>query len=64
MAVSPALIAALIHQVALPEILAWLKSRQGNTITDADILAKLQKDTAEGIAIGEAWLAAHQNPTP
>lgn len=61
---NPALIAALIHQVALPEILAWLKSRQGTTITDADILAKLEKDTAEGIAIGEKWLASHPNPTP
>lgn len=58
---NPALIAALIHNIALPEILAWLRSRKdsGQIITDADIIAKLQLDADEGIAIGEAWLAAH-----
>ena len=56
---SPALIAALIHELALPEILDWLRSRNGEQITDADIIEKLQLDTASGIAIGEAWLAAH-----
>lgn len=58
---NPALIAALIHNIALPEILAWLRSRKdsGQIITDADIIAKLQLDADEGIAVGEAWLAAH-----
>lgn len=62
---NPALIAALIHNVAIPEIIAWLKSRRdsGTTITDADIIAKLQVDADAGIAVGEAWLDAHpKNP--
>lgn len=58
---NPALIAALIHNVAIPEIITWLKSRSeaGEPIDDAAIIEKLQMDADAGIAIGEAWLAAH-----
>lgn len=58
---NPALIAALIHNIAIPEIVAWLRSRRdaGATITDEDIIAKLKLDANAGIAVGEAWLAAH-----
>jgi hypothetical protein len=58
---TPALIIALIEQVGIPELMAWLKSRHdaGQTIDDAAILEKLQMDTAEGIRIGQAWLDAH-----
>jgi len=55
---NPALIAALVQQVALPELMAWLASRKGTTLTDADIIAKLGVDEAAGIAQGEAFLAA------
>ena len=60
----PRLIAALIHNLALPELLSWLHSRQqaGTPLTDADVLAKLQLDADNGIAIGEAWLAQHPRP--
>lgn len=58
---NPALIAALIHNFALPEILAWLKSRKdaNQEIDDAAIIEKLQMDADHGIAVGEAWLDAH-----
>jgi hypothetical protein len=56
-AVSTALIAALIQQVALPELVSWLKGRNGQPITDADIIAKLGVDIDTGIATGEAFLA-------
>lgn len=58
---TPALLAALIQQVAIPELLSWLKSRQAANapIDDAAILEKLQMDADAGIAAGNAWLAAH-----
>jgi hypothetical protein len=61
MGTSASLIAALISQLALPELLDWLRSRTaaGSTITDADIIAKLQVDTEEGIRIGTNWLTAN-----
>lgn len=57
-AVSTALLAALIQQVAVPELVGWLKSRNGKPIDDAAILEKLGVDEDTGIAIGEAFLAA------
>ncbi len=59
----PLLIAALIQQFAIPELLAWLKSRKdaGQTITDADIIAKLGADADQIIADADAWLASHPN---
>lgn len=57
----PALIAALIQNVAIPELLSWLKSRQesGQPIDDAAILAKLNADADAVIAKGRAYLDAH-----
>lgn len=54
------LLAILIEQVGAPELLNWLRSRNGQPITDADIIQKLATDTALGQQIGQAWLAAHQ----
>ena len=56
-----ALLAALINQIAIPELTAWLRSRAtaGQTVTDADVIQKLVTDTNIGEQIGNAWLAAH-----
>lgn len=57
-----ALLLALINDVALPELAAWLRARHAagaSTITDADVLAKLATDTDFIITAGNAWLAAH-----
>jgi hypothetical protein len=61
---NPALLAALINQIAIPEITAWLRARHaaGQSLTDADVLQKLITDTDLGIRIGEQWLAAHPAP--
>jgi hypothetical protein len=61
--VNPALIAALIQQMAVPELVGWLKARAaaGKPITDADILVKLGVDADTGIAIGQKYLDAHPN---
>lgn len=56
---NPMLLAILIQQVAIPELTAWLASRNGASLTDADVIAKLAKDTQLGEQIGTAWLAAH-----
>lgn len=58
---NPELIAALIQQVAIPEILAWLKRLRdnGETLDDAAILAKLNMDADAVIARGRAWLDTH-----
>lgn len=64
---NPALLAALINQIAIPELTAWLRSRHaaGQGVTDADVIQKLITDANMGESIGEAWLAAHPaNPTP
>ena len=60
---NPGLLAALINQIALPELTNWLRSRHeaGQTITDADIIAKLAADTDLGIKIGSDWLS--KNPS-
>jgi hypothetical protein len=61
--VNIALLVALIQNLAIPELMTWLKSRQeaGDTIDDAAILEKLKVDTDEGIRIGQAWLDAHKD---
>lgn len=63
---NPALLAALINQIAIPELTTWLRTRHaaGQTLTDADILQKLSTDTNLGEQIGEAWLAAHPVTPP
>ena len=56
-----ALLLALLNEIALPELTAWLRARHaaGQTVTDADVIAKLVTDTNIGEQIGLAWLAAH-----
>lgn len=58
---NPALIAALINSVAIPELTTWLRSLHdaGTPLTDAVIIQKLSTDTQFGIMAGTAWLAAH-----
>lgn len=58
---NPSLLIALITQIAIPELAAWLKSRSdaGQTVDDAAILEKLQLDGAEVQAIADKWLADH-----
>lgn len=58
---NPALVVALLQQVAIPELLAWLKSRHeaGQPLDDAAILEKLGLDADAGIAAGQAWLDQH-----
>ncbi len=59
---NPLLLAALIEQVAIPELVNWLHSRSaaGQSIDDAAILEKLKMDVDQGNAIGQAWLDAHR----
>lgn len=57
-----ALLLALITQIGIPELEAWLRSLRGGgqqTLTDADVLAKLAQDTKFIEDIGNAWLAQH-----
>jgi len=58
------LLAALINQVAVPELTRWLASLHAAStpLTDADVLAKLASDTNLGETVGLAWLAAHPAP--
>lgn len=58
---SPLLLAALIQQVAVPELTRWLQSlhASGTPLTDAAIIQKLASDTNLGEQIGLAWLASH-----
>jgi hypothetical protein len=58
---NPVLLAALIDQVAIPELVRWLSSlhASGTPVTDAVIIQKLASDTNLGETIGLAWLAAH-----
>ncbi len=58
-----AIVAALIEQVAIPEILAVIRAHYnatGHLPTDAEVIAALGTDADAGIATGRAWLAAHQ----
>ena len=50
------IIAALITNTLVPEILAFLKSRQGTIPTEAELQARLLEVTARSIAVGEAFL--------
>jgi len=58
---SPTLLAALLQQFALPEIMAWLHElhSQGRVVTEAEALAKLNTDIDSGNAAGLAFLQAH-----
>lgn len=61
---NPNLLALLIDQVAIPELTRWLASRNGASLTDADVIQKLATDTALGEQIGKAWLAANPAVKP
>jgi hypothetical protein len=64
---NPALLLALINEIALPELSAWLRARHaaGQSVTDADVIQKLVTDTNIGEQIGKDWLASHPvTPTP
>ncbi len=58
---SALLFAALVNEIAIPELTRWLISLHtaGTPVTDAVIIAKLASDTALGEQIGLAWLASH-----
>lgn len=63
---NPALLSALLTQIVIPEITAVIRAHKnatGNLPTDAQIIAALGTDADQGIAIGQAWLAAHPAPT-
>lgn len=61
---NPLLVAALIQNVAVPELTAWLRSlyTAGTPLDDAAVVQKLITDTNIGEQIGLAWLAAHSAP--
>lgn len=61
---NPLLLAALINEVAIPELTSWLRGLHtaGVLITEAAITQKLLTDTDLGTRIGLAWLAAHPAP--
>lgn len=56
-----ALLLALINEIALPELTAWLRSLHaaGTPLTDAVVIQKLITDTNVGEQLGDAWLATH-----
>ena len=60
---NPLLLAALINEIAVPELSAWLRSlhASGTPLTDTVILQKLATDTDLISQIGNAWLV--KNPT-
>ena len=56
------LLIALLQQVVIPEIATAIRAHfnaTGQMPTDADILKALALDASTGVAIGQAWLAAH-----
>ena len=58
---SPELLAALIKNIAIPELVAWLAAlrSEGKVVTEEEALAKLEMDAEEGNAIGQAFLDSH-----
>ena len=58
---TPALLIALLQQIAIPELMAWLKSRHdaGQVIDDDAIIEKLHMDAAEVMGIALQWLKEH-----
>ena len=63
---SPALWAAIIEQILVPEIAMIIKSftagSGGTPPTDAQVIALMNSDADKVIAAGNAWLAAHPQP--
>lgn len=60
--VSPALLGALINQVAVPELVRWLAGLHaaGKVVTEAEALAKLNLDIDAADDLGASFLAGHQ----
>jgi hypothetical protein len=58
---NPLLLGALISQIGIPELAAWLKSLHdaGEVVTEDAALQKLEMDVDEGDAAGKAFLASH-----
>ena len=58
---NPVLLAALISQVAVPELARWLAGlhAEGKVVTEAEARAKLNMDIAAGDAAGLAFLQSH-----
>lgn len=57
-----ALLMALLQQVVIPEIAVVFRAHANAGLpppTSDQIIAALGVDTATGIQIGQAWLAAH-----
>lgn len=61
---SPTILAALISQVGVPELLRWLSQMhaENRVVTEAEALAKLGMDVDQGNAIGLSFLASHPKP--
>ena len=61
---NPLVLAALINQVAVPELARWLSDlhASGQVVTEAAALEKLGLDAESGDAAGLAFLAAHPAP--
>ena len=57
----PLVLAALISQVAVPELARWLAELHaaGRVVTEEEALAKLGADIDAGNAAGQAFLASH-----
>ena len=62
---SPLLLAALLNNIALPELSRWLQSlrEQGRLVTEAEALAKLGMDVDAGNQAGLQFLATHPQPS-
>lgn len=61
---NPVLIAALINQIAIPELGRWLAQlhSEGRMVTEAEALAKLGMDVDAGNQAGLQFLATHPQP--
>ncbi len=57
----PLLLAALIQQIAIPELARWLAElhADGRVVTEEEALAKLGMDVDAGNAAGLAFLETH-----
>lgn len=55
---NPIILAALINNLAIPELARWLAElhNAGRTVTEAEALAKLALDVDAGNAAGRAFL--------
>ncbi len=58
---APALLGALLNEIAIPELVRWLTGlhADGKVVTEAEALAKLNMDAATGDAKGRAFLETH-----